>query len=353
MLPRPRPPQPSILHQFGRQLLAFRHPMFWGTASVLLLSGLFLLEYWQPRSLLRGFSGKPALNGKEANSTPYQNPSLYRSPSGNSARFNGGELPPLPPVLPAEPNAQIPAAPNLPGVPGRAPEATTQQTRSRGTADRALPFSPGIGGNSASDRSTDLYNPTGIPIPERWQQRSSRTQAIAEPLAVESPATGASNPAANPEGNPEGNAVSPLQSALDRVRTSGNVDASGNPPGLTRSPAVSQTSDLPQLPDQTGAVQSLPTQPISPSPQLTPRVTGYTVPPAFRTPDNTSPFYRSSDGSPDSSPGRFPISNPAQPEMLEPLPMSPTPSGISPSRVPQSSSGRSLGGREINTFSNP
>lgn len=329
MLPRPKPPQPSS----PRQLLVFQHPIFWGTASVLVLSGLFLMEFWQPR-FPRGIANQPTPNLNRAEPTQPNNPLRYQGSPSAAGSFSDGGLP-VPPALPGASTVPIPNLPTatdpaLLPLPERSPQ---EQTSPSSTARRPSSFSPGVNRRPDRDRSTDLYNPTGIPMPESWQRRSMSRPQTAIGASVVEPAE------PSPE-SAEGSPVSPLQSALDRV------DAAN-------SPVLPQVPGLPQSPGQAGIAPPVPTQPTVPYPQSTPSTAGYTTPPAFRTPENTSPFYSSPSSSPASPSSSSPAFNPAQPGMVDNSLTTPSTPMASPSGYPQSNSGQTLGGRDINTFANP
>lgn len=354
MLPRPQSPSSSP-RQTRRSLFfkqSLKQPMFWGTAGVILLSGLFLIENWQPRS---------AVNSSAAKATRHSNPLLDQGSSDSAASYSGGE-PDLPrSVLPGEPNTPLPIDPNLPLLAGQSAQDKAQTERnSHSSANLLVPFSPGKASSTDRNRSEDLYNPTGIPLPESWQTRSSRRQPQSQ-----IPAEAQSLP----------EAASPLQSGLDRMRAP-LVNQSGSPQSSPTLQNGSSTGGIGAESMETGSMPGVlngglnrgvgtgmtgtgaigtgqpPLSPMLPqsSSQSVPHSTGYTLPPAFRTTGNTTSFY----GSPAASPVQSATPDPAA--SLSPSPGSPSmssnPGQPNPGQPMGSGSGE-IGNGEINTFSNP
>ncbi|WP_088894336.1 hypothetical protein [Leptolyngbya ohadii] len=342
MLPKQTPRSANLTQgrqAMRRQIIALNHPIVWSGAAVLVLSGLFLAEYWQSQF------GNNSSNLNATNSAGQDNPLLQGSSNqGFNPSANSGSLPDLPlPVLPGEAVSQSPV-PIDPAL--RSPTQSPQnkpQPSSRTVRSASRP---------ENDSSLSLYNPMGVPMPRAWENFANPAQLPGDDRRA---ATPTANPTANSTANPTANspAVSPLQSALDRMKSP--VNPSANLPQSPQAPNVGQgnpaNSSLGNGIPPTGAIEprAMGTgQPNSNSviPQSsytpTPQTTGYTMPPAFRTPDNSSPY---------SSPTASPI---ASPEMPSTLPSAPAPMPQSNlGQTTQSGSFGAIGGREINSFSNP
>jgi hypothetical protein len=176
--------------------------------------------------------------------------------------------------------------------------------------------------------------------------------------------------------------VSPLQSGLDRnLATSPPEEAE-----LANDRAIAPSGETPEEGEDPNDGSSPTATPLSPvdgsqfqpsqfqpyTPRTSPPVgsTGYTLPPAFRTPmssatDDASSFSNVSRPQPlpgyTTTPARLPSglsgdygqggdrSQPPQPQFTQPQPLSQP----EPFSVPRTTPGRSIGGGRINTFSDP
>ncbi|HEY9696791.1 MAG TPA: hypothetical protein V6D10_05985 [Trichocoleus sp.] len=347
---------PTSMRRLRAQFHLFKRPMVWGSGAVLLLAIAFLAQYWQqPGQFLGNQSEDPALRPN----------ALRTSPSASDANsFDSfGNLPEL--TSPSSIEGTVPVPANLPNL-GRPTTGAANQARQQ--IDANNPFASATDSanrfNQSADFSIpDLTNPTGIPITFAGTGATSSSNAPAATTPTNATASTGSN-------------ASPLQSALDRTAAPTTTPASAS--GSTNS-AASATSETAQS-QTTGAIpttgaQLAPTanlgaQPLSPQPipgQPTsvqtypqqfypqtsppPGTTGYSIPPSFRTQNNSSSFY----GSPVTNPSIAPT--PSGRTTTSPTP---TDSGYtspqtqsSPFSVPRTTPGRTIGGGQINTFSNP
>jgi hypothetical protein len=351
---------PASLRYLKARLQVFKRPTVWVSASALLLSIFLVGEYLaNPQN----YTGEEDLNATTI--PPNQNP-LGNLPPQNTSATNSELFEALPDLstVPAQNNAD--------------PQAAGSQDDSDPLLQEFL-----------------LGRPDPSSPDSKQRRRSSKPPSFATPAFAASPRTRLPEtrvPSLYPPASPSPSGVSsavpgdglsslrtvtnPLQSALDRYSpASPSSPVSNHSPQSSSSPLRdSSASGF----DSSGQ-SSLARPEIAPStstrPQFTPQLspspgtTGYTMPPAFRTPtpyfsgsSNAQPIpgqitpqvapavpssgYGQSGGYGQlSSPGITTPSVVPSPRMSQPVP--------SPFSVPRSVPGRTTGGGQINTFSNP
>jgi hypothetical protein len=356
-------PTPASLRYLKARLQVFKRPMVWVSSAALLLSVFLVGEYLaNPQS----YTGAEDPN---APTTP-PNQSLNNLPAQNTPVTQGELFEAIPELsrVPAQTNTN-PGSGALPGE----------------TADSDPLLQEFLLG-----RSRDT-------TPDQQQRRSSNkapsfaTPSFSSPPRSRQPEVQAPSlyPSTSPSSSPTGDGLSslrtvtnPLQSALDRYSSpSPNTapqssfsrmgdeapDASSSVSPAFRTPSLSPTSTPDGNASQSG------NRSFSPQLSPSPGTTGYTLPPAFRTP---TPYFSNSTGSntqpipgqitpqvapavPSPSYGQpgygLPSSNGLPSSTLSSPSIAPSPQVTQPSpfSVPRSVPGRSTGNGEINTFSNP
>ena len=298
--PASRLSSPSM-YQLKAQLQVLRRPMVWGSAAVLLAAGYFLFSYW---------SNPNSSTQSRSQAAPRQNP-LYQPQIGNPG--GSGEFGNLPGLN--SPTGQ-PGTLRQPGTPGLNPAPSAAHPPLSPSDPFATASPQDSAGMSIPGLST-LSNPAS-------SSSSSNNAGVGSTDFIQggygAPASGSST------GSSTGSSpASPLQSALDRATHSASTPSASTPSDLM--PSNSSTSgtqpnpDLPSLSSlgstspstsssgsSTNRTSSTPTAlgdtPLSPTGQSAaqpyaprtslPATTGYSVPPAFRTPTTVAPAASSS-----------------------------------------------------------
>jgi hypothetical protein len=328
---------PVSMSPFKARLTVLRRPMVWASASVLLAAGYALFQYW---------------NGAEqsANLTnsASQDPSL-RSPLLETNRFEDGGSTDLG---------------DLPGLSNQLePDAL-----------------------SASEPATQKP----VPLSSSTVNRSNRINNTAESLPMPSPGlpssafnanTFNSSNTTNPASDDRSTPISPLQSALDR-NVGGSSALTQSEPAADRitEPATAESATAGNFPQSFSSGRASQFQPFIPRTSPPPGTTGYTLPPAFRTPATGSSINDAGSGFTNFSrlqpvpgvtsqqSGQLPLgygqsrmptqgrySPSIQPQAIQPQAIQPQipQADSAPFSIPRTAPGRSIGGGQINTFSNP
>ncbi|MBI4782698.1 MAG: hypothetical protein HY785_15460 [Oscillatoriophycideae cyanobacterium NC_groundwater_1537_Pr4_S-0.65um_50_18] len=328
------------------KLQGLTHPLVWGSASALLMMSYGLFHYWG--SAGQGDSAVSSDRPQENNATAA---SELENPEFGDSEFS--RLLELTEPSPSEVPKQTPPALTTPNLTSTTPKPQGSQAR------RSNPFNPFATNNSTEDAATVNDSPSA---------------AFPLPSAI---GTAGGEPPADSKSERAGTAVpvSPLQSALDR-----NLAASPSEEAeLTNDEAIAPLED--GAADGGVSPTATPLSPVNASqfqpsfqpyvPRTSPPVgsTGYTLPPAFRTPVNstTEDASRFSNSQPQPLPGYTTAptrlspglgvdygqggdrSQPPQPQFSPSQPL-PQPEPFS---VPRTTPGQSIGGGRINTFSDP
>ncbi|NJR66963.1 MAG: hypothetical protein HC772_19285 [Leptolyngbyaceae cyanobacterium CRU_2_3] len=351
-----------------------RRPMLWGAASILLVAGYILSEYWSGSEL-----GSSLTDQTLQTSSP-GNPNSKTNPLGYSSLSDFDNLPELsgdltqPDAISGLASGQTIATPEIFSPRTSSSETSQlkiQQTavgnrltadrtnRTRLDASRSLETFP----VTSSAISPGMFPVTGIASGSFNSSDSGTSNSVsAQSGAVQSAAT-------------QSAPVSPLQSALDRNVTDSTSEVEPSQPAENSRIANPVTSDnFTQTPLSAASAQL---QPFAPRTSPPPGTTGYTLPSVFRTPASTpsssTPNYPNNTGlglnnfsRPQPVPGlEFVPQQATQPSSSIYGPRTTPGYGISPNAQPQISPapppfsvprtppGRSIGGGQINTFSNP
>lgn len=335
-------PSSAANRHLRAKLALLRRPAVWGASLFLLLPLLFLADYWMNPQRVQLNSGRSAINPAAVNNNPVD--PLTVSPGGVMSGISA------------------------------VPSATGSNAQLQDELTRLLLTTPNSG---ATTPGTDTANQSMKARPNRTAGSTATTTQSALPstagtgsLAI--PMVPTAQGAASPSSPNAMTGLNPLQSALDR--SAGTLANGQMPPALSDPgsatvppPAVTQLYNpgtvtpgaFPQTSGQTYLPQTSPAA----------GTTGYTLPPALRTPANT-PANRSfnlNSGSwsvnPASNSSMQPIpGTPAAPLQSLPAPPSyPAPTYVAPQNqvqpapfsVPRTPPGRQIGNGEINTFSNP
>jgi len=350
------------MHPLKARLQVLGRPQVWGAVSVLLVASYGLFQYWT--------SSSQTVHSDQG-SSPVVNPARRNPLIGSESDFGGsdfGSLPGIPQGLP-QPYA-------VPGLTSTSPKANGSPTKPNTfnpftthpvTADTPSGSDPLISPGAATGTSAGIVNPG-----------SSVAGSSVAGSSVENSATA--------------RFVSPLQSGLDRnlspqqgssesangtpSGTSSGILTGGNPVGNSAGGSLNGGNPAGTL--SPGGVSQF--QPYVPRTSPPTGSTGYTVPPAFRTPANSrsddtsgfsgfsrpqpipgftstptgqltgvSPAYGQNGGA-YSSGGQSQSPQSQSPQSQSPSYQSPQ---LSPFSVPRTTPGRSIGGGQINTFSNP
>ena len=316
------------------RLQVLGRPRVWGSISILLMASYGLFQYW-------GGLGQRVSSGQDAAVNPTQrhpflnSQSNFSNPNFSNPDFSNPKLGNLP-TSNGLPQTYMP-----PGLTSTSPKTTGSPTR----PNAFNPFTT----NSVT------ASPSG-----------------GDPLSLPSATAGASGNFSNLDDISSGTvqSISPLQSGLDRNFSPRQAsssdpltssDPTGSNPGSTAGNSVDGNSTEPTL-SPVGTAQFQPYVPRTSPPSGS---TGYTLPPAFRTPANNE----SNDASgfsnfsrPQPLPG-FTSTQPRQSmgsstgSQIPQTPQYQTPQYQTPQNdpfsVPRTTPGRSIGGGQINTFSNP
>ncbi|MBW4661241.1 MAG: hypothetical protein KME15_21400 [Drouetiella hepatica Uher 2000/2452] len=331
---------PSSTRYLQTRLKILGRPGVWGAVSILLLASYGLFQYW-------GSLDQSVDSGQDAIDNPARRDSLNSGSDFDSSDF--GNLP-----ISNTPQPYVTPGLTSPGLPSTSPRAA------------GLPTKP------------NTFNPFAT---HSVVASPSGGDGLALPSAV-------SEVSGNPDSVGSGTArpISPLQSGLDRnlapkqdLYSSNPMDKnSASPPGNSggsRGDSLggsnpTETMLAPTMLAPMGAAQF---QPYVPRTSPPPGSTGYTLPPAFRTPSNSG-LNDASDFNNFSRPQPLPGFTSTQPRQSigsqmtgsqtagsqvpqYQLPQYQLPQYLSPPNdpfsVPRTTPGRSIGGGQINTFSNP
>lgn len=389
-------PSPSLRYLKARLRVLLKRPMMWGSGLVVFLAVGFLLESWTtPQSFLGLlptewlFSEEETVNDPSS-SDPAPEPMLEPAAgvsdvigstlSSPEATDGLTSLDASRSAIATDPKLDSLLAQPLLGLPSESFQSDSSSDSSSDRRSRRNVFSRSRSSLS-SKPDLSLSDPDSSSF---LSGLNSEQSTLPMPLGS-NPATSTSSGATTPS------AINPLQSALERSSSTGqpaslphSVVAPGAPgSSSSQLPGVSGPSSAPSvLPAApAGWTQSMPGQPPSYFPQTSPNpgTTGYTMPPAFRTPANTPSQFGTYSGN--SSAITPPTSTvPAVPTAPSLMPAAPQPSfgsydtppgftsaptpdfsGVqsspaaptAPFSVPRTPPGRTMGGGEINTFSNP
>ncbi len=335
----------SSTRSLKARLQVLSRPRVWGSVSILLIASYGLFQYW-------GGLGQRVSSGQDDAINPAQRSPFLNSQSNfSSPDFSNSRLGNLPT------SNGLPQTYMTPGLTSTSPKTT-------GSPIKLNTFNP-FTTNSVT------ASPSG-----------------GDPLNLPSATAGSSSNFSNPDDVNSGtvHSISPLQAGLDRnfsprQASSSDPMASSDPTGSNPVSAVGNSTDSnfigsnsvgdnstePML-SPVGTAQFQPYVPRTSPPSGS---TGYTLPPAFRTPANnesndasgfsnfsrpqplpgfTSTQPRQSMGS-SSTGSQIPQSSQYQtPQYQSPQYQSPQ---NDPFSVPRTTPGRSIGGGQINTFSNP
>lgn len=378
---------PASLRYLKARLQVLKRPTVWGSALVLLLLLFFLSDYWKHPERFTAGSNSP-------------------SEADLAATDPAAETATSPPISDPSTILEIPGAPAL-GEQSSNPDTSLLQTDLLTLLNQPLSNSeqttPGRRASESQSNRRSFTSPD-IDLPEINLSDAFGANALPSPTVPSTSSTSITSEAADANSSQpsETTATSQLQAALDRITgqptvdqaaTTQNTPQSGSQTGAqTGSQTPTQTNaqtgttaEAANLYGQFGSNQSVQTfsqpsgfQRYVPQTSPPPGTTGYTLPPAFRTPANVPGFSQNSlspnFGVPQ-SPG-FRTISPIAPALTQPVPgssygqtpgygsqipsyASPTytnpPPQVQPSpfSVPRTPPGRYIGGGEINTFSNP
>ncbi|MCU0525150.1 MAG: hypothetical protein MUF72_10025 [Elainella sp. Prado103] len=365
---------------FKAKLQLLKRPMVWGAGLVLFLPLLFLADYWlhPERFLSRPLSANPPVNPElEETAT-----ATIGDPDSGEVTDPSSLLETPNPTLEPEPDSfllqtdlldSLLAVPILDKNANRSAQAKSEAqviTGQEVTVDAAVPAP------SSLFSSPSLFSLT--------QPSASASPLPGSPgSALSSSATPASQPTRS---------TNPLQSALDRSRqgqtaepssstatpptvnpTDSNFTAANSTDANLANPNASNASAIPNLYGQATPQSGNPPQSFTdprlgssrlnyplyvPRTSPNPGTTGYTLPPALRSPTNSAnPAFTQIAPAiqPQPLPGyRSPTTNSIQPSYPLPAYTLPSPQvQASPFSVPRMPPGQHIGGGEINTFSNP
>ncbi|HEY9641002.1 MAG TPA: hypothetical protein V6C57_10995 [Coleofasciculaceae cyanobacterium] len=325
---------PVSMRHLKTRLNVLRRPMVWASASVLLAAGYVLFQSWngaeQPNS-----SG--SLTNSASQNPARRNPLLGANYADEGGSTGFGDLPGLS-GDPLQPNA-------IPGLEPASPAAAESRNPKHlaastvGKADRSH-LDP-------AESLDPLSSNTDIPsssLNSTFNANSSNrgTSSLGEPSMP----------------------TSPLQSALDR-----NLGGTGATSPAPAADGMAVPSPSSSVSPSFSSGQSSQFQPSIPRTSPPPGSTGYTMPPAFRTPATSSSatgdtgfsnFSRlqpvpgsTAPSNPSSSSGYGQRPAPSQGSYLAPTPSQIPQAEPAPFSVPRTPPGQSIGGGQINTFSNP
>lgn len=333
-------------------------PGFWGAAIVLLLPLIFLADYWN-----------------HPEKFPFLNADRPASPGSNNLSTDAAnELPTI---------SDASTVLDLPTLPDDTTDGTPDAKRSLVRTD----FLNTLLSNSLSTekKTADSNSERSRRTVPSLQRREPAKIDLSDAFSA-SPLSTTASPSANPGASQPGSAatnVQPnsLESALDRnfgesaTDTANPITSSQTTESTQAAPNLGQFNPSPTSPSANPYSQPSGFRPYQPQTSPAPGTTGYTLPPAFRTPANTPTgnFYlnNSSPGSGGSSqitpPTQLPSSSYSSPPSYSTTPSYGNPSTYptptyanpqpqvqpSPFSIPRNPPGQHIGGGEINTFSNP
>jgi hypothetical protein len=386
-MPAHKQPPASLRYLKARLLQITGRPKVWGSAAVLLLAVVFLAEYWnQPTRFVGNGGDRSTLPAPGDSDTSLGTPAVpgtssLNDGSGSNALGSLSSNPKLDPLT------------QLPDV----------NSSGSNSSDRLIPGLLGSVPPSANGNSTQGQNPFGTAnssttqgsstaTPNRFSSFGSTDSTVLPGSTTSIFSNSGSSTTGSSTTTPT--ATSPLQSALDRTTTS--ATSTGQSSSLTsplssdmtqperdqllrRTQLTQPTTSATTGSSYSNTIPGLQQPQYYPQTSPSPGTTGYTLPPAFRTPANT--------------PGTSGFSNFSRPQPVPGFQTSPqvTPgtsstqgfnqsssyprpgSGVSsysptgyqagqtqptqvrpnPFSVPRAVPGRYIGNGQINTFSNP
>ncbi|MBF2002141.1 MAG: hypothetical protein IGS38_15655 [Synechococcales cyanobacterium M58_A2018_015] len=393
----PARPSPSLRYLKARLRVLLKRPMMWGSGLVVFLAVGFLLESWTtPQSFLGLLPAEWLFSGGEVVNDPSSSdpaPEPMLEPAADVSDVIGSTLPSPEATdgltsldasrsaIVTDPKLDPLLAQPLLGL----PSSSQSDSSSDSSSDRRSRRNVFSRSRSSLTSKPDLS--LSDPDTPSFLGRLDSEQATSPMPLGSSPATSTSSAASATSPS----AINPLQSALERSSSTGqpaslphSMTTSGAPgSSSSQVPGVSGPSSAPSgLPAAPAEwTQSMPGQPPSYFPQTSPNpgTTGYTMPPAFRTPANTPSQFGTYSGSSSgiTPPTSIAPAGPTAPSLAPAVPQpsfgsystpssstaAPTPdfSGVqspqaaptAPFSVPRTPPGRTIGGGEINTFSNP
>lgn len=332
----------ASMRALAARLQLLKRPTVWGSALIVIVPLFLLADYWQnPDQATRNQSAS--------------------DPTLSAGRIPSRTTPFDPSSLPEVPISEIPSS----GAFG--------QTN---VLDGLL--TPPL--SSPSKQSTEQKTNPRSPAAASSLSKPSELSSPFPASTVGQPATAGSGTASSSSTSQSTQPLSPLQSALNRSAGQPNAQTSdpsaqpaaqtptayGQPYGSSFGTSGQTTVGQPTV----GQASSQPSgyQPYVFQTAPAPGTTGYTVPPAFRTPANTpgypnSTYPNSTSITPQTAPalpnqaipnsyGRTPGYSSTAPNFSAPTYTSPQ-SAQPAFSVPRTAPGQYIGGGEINTFSNP
>lgn len=364
---------PASIRSLRAQLRVLQRPSVWASAAVLLGTIVLLQETWKhperfatpDQPSVSGFSASD-LGDAEAPTrpAPLDPLSSVEEPQFGSAQgtrelpssssgltdANGADRLPSPLLLPNRPSARSSSSPSIPdpfaSIRTNSSAAGSNSGSSTGIGTPRS-FSSGsdngsqssfVPENSSGDQSDNALGSTSL------DSATDRSSTQSQPTLSTLP--GLSSPDPNTTG-------------INESTTSQTPPTSSVPTSSIGQPTFTQPQPIPGQPSYG---QTQPQPQFLPQTSPAPGTTGYTMPPAFRTNDNTSAGrsfgnYSNSYGN-NSSNSSSGVPSTVSPSTTQPGTANPTvqPQAqpqAAPFSIPRAVPGQSIGGGEINTFSNP
>lgn len=353
----------AVIRTLKAKLQVLKRPTVWGSTLLLLLPLVFLANYWSGLNQ----SSEPSV----ANSNT---PTRVPAPTDPSSLMEAATLPQSAQTLDQEGLAQAPPPQSdllnkLLTNPDPKSKLNSDQAKAKAEIQ---PTSPAV-----ESTSELMFGASGFTESSRsrtTRTASSNRRAPASPLQSSlNRSAGISDQDDSELGDQTGVLGNRLSTQPGQARAqNGTQGTTGSTQGNVTNLYGSNSSQIgagqvssPAIPGQVGQPSGF--QPYVPQTSPAPGTTGYTVPPAFRTPANTSPsgYPSSAFGSPQAAP------IPTQPSPSSPYQVSPNSAGYgttyqapsfanpqpvqqqAPFSVPRTPPGQNIGNGEINTFSNP
>lgn len=366
---------PASIRYLKARLTVLKRPSVWGSASLLLVALFVLSEYWsQPDRFIDvgGDRGDNRLAPEATPPSPQLSPldpfSSVDDPAPASADRSSDRVEQLTEPFAEQENNPLTAQDELDvlntlllnplAVPSLAVASPSRNSSS---------FTPILPSTPPDDRS--LLNQASMD--------AGRTSGVRRSFNESASPQRAHSSSENP---------SPIQSALDRQAGLERSTSESSDPALSPTSGAAPTPDigdpnpistplnlprpyvLQPLPGQPSLGQTFPQPVYVPQTSPAPGTTGYTLPPAFRSPVPEAAQQTIDLSGNAVTPGTSPISSPsrsgiqppsialpttvqperfgtAQPQFVQPQP--------APFSIPRSAPGSTIGGGQINTFSNP
>ena len=288
--PPSRPPAPrfssSSMDQLKAQLQVLRRPIVWGSAAVLLAAGYFLWS--NPNSLNQSRRQTPARQnplyqpqtGAPGSSGEFGNLPGLNSPTGQIGTIGQTKIPGLTPA-PSAANPQFGSADPFATA---SPEDSSIGTSMPGSMPGSLSSSPTQ--SSSASSSSGLDNPGGNTdfIQGGYGRPTSRSSTSSSAVSPLQSALDRATHSTSTPSNPASSEVQP-NSGLSSVTAPSAISPGSLSPSTPSSGTAPRTSSIPTASGDTSLspIGQSAAQPSAPSTSL-PATTGYTVPPAFRTP---------------------------------------------------------------------